>query len=45
VEEHATAFDHLDLCAPPWGLDDDGLEDATGRILDALTPALERSAP
>ncbi|GLZ48138.1 luciferase-like protein [Actinomycetospora sp. NBRC 106375] len=40
VARHAAPFDHLDLCAPPWGLDDDQLEDATGRIVDALTPAL-----
>ncbi|WP_433781467.1 LLM class flavin-dependent oxidoreductase [Actinomycetospora sp. CA-101289] len=45
VARHAEPFGHLDLCAPPWGLDDDELEEATGRILDALTPALERTAP
>lgn len=45
VERHAAGFDHLDLCAPPWGLDDDQLEDATGRIVDAFSPALEGAAP
>lgn len=37
VAEHATAFDHLNLCAPPWGLDPDELEAATEAILAALT--------
>lgn len=41
VAQHAAAFDHLDLCAPPWGLSDEELEDATRRMLDAVTPALE----
>lgn len=45
VARHAAGFDHLDLCAPPWGLDDDQLEDATGRILDAFSPVLEGAAP
>ncbi|MCE3551178.1 LLM class flavin-dependent oxidoreductase [Pseudonocardia sp. RS11V-5] len=39
VAAHAAAFDHLDLCAPPWGLDPEGLEEATEGILAALTPA------
>lgn len=42
VAEHAVPFDHLNLCAPPWGLDADGLEDATRAILRALVQ--ERSA-
>ncbi|BBG02757.1 MULTISPECIES: LLM class flavin-dependent oxidoreductase [Pseudonocardia] len=39
VAAHAEHVDHLDLCAPPWGLDPDGLEDATEQILAALTRA------
>jgi probable F420-dependent oxidoreductase len=38
VAAHAAAFDHLDLCAPPWGLEPEALEEATGEILAALTP-------
>ena len=36
VAEHTAPFDHLNLCAPPWGLDPDGLEHATRAILRAL---------
>jgi len=39
VAEHAAPFGHLNLCAPPWGLDPAGLEDATGAILRALVGA------
>lgn len=39
LPEHAASFDHLDLCAPPWGLEPDDLEAATERILTAAAPA------
>lgn len=45
VAAHAAPFSHLDLCAPPWGLSDDELETATTRVLDALAPTPERTAP
>jgi probable F420-dependent oxidoreductase len=38
VAAHAAAFDHLNLCAPPWGLEPEALEEATEQILVALTP-------
>jgi probable F420-dependent oxidoreductase len=38
VAAHAEAFDHLNLCAPPWGLEPEALEEATEEILAALTP-------
>jgi probable F420-dependent oxidoreductase len=36
VAAHAAPFDHLNLCAPPWGLAPEGLEAATEEILTAL---------
>jgi probable F420-dependent oxidoreductase len=39
VAEHAAGFDHLNLCAPPWGLRAEELETATEAILAALSPA------
>ena len=38
VAAHAAAFDHLNLCAPPWGLEPEALEAATEEGLLALTP-------
>lgn len=38
VAEHAAAFDHLNLCAPPWGLEPHELEAATEAILAAMAP-------
>ena len=38
VAGHAGPFDRLNLCAPPWGLDPDGLEDATRAIVRTLSP-------
>ncbi|MFC4948630.1 LLM class flavin-dependent oxidoreductase [Pseudonocardia sp. GCM10023141] len=35
---HAATFDHLNLCAPPWGLVPEELEEATEEILAALSP-------
>lgn len=35
---HAADFDHLDLVAPPWGLEPEQAEEATEQILAALTP-------
>jgi hypothetical protein len=35
VAAHAAAFDHLNLCAPPRGLDADAMEAATEAILAA----------
>lgn len=42
VAAHATAFGHLNLCAPPWGLEPEALEEATEEILVALTPSPDR---
>ncbi|GAA2864522.1 LLM class flavin-dependent oxidoreductase [Pseudonocardia halophobica] len=38
VAAHAEAFDHLNLVAPPWGLEPEQAEEATEEILVALTP-------
>ncbi|TDP91897.1 LLM class flavin-dependent oxidoreductase [Labedaea rhizosphaerae] len=35
---HANAFDHLNLVAPVWGLSAERAEDATRRILTAMSP-------
>ncbi|MCE0761941.1 LLM class flavin-dependent oxidoreductase [Pseudonocardia kujensis] len=38
VAAHAADFDHLDLVAPPWGLEPEQAEEVTEEILAALTP-------
>ena len=43
--DHADAFDHLDLCAPPWGLEPPELEAATDRILSAMSTTPDRGKP
>jgi alkanesulfonate monooxygenase SsuD/methylene tetrahydromethanopterin reductase-like flavin-dependent oxidoreductase (luciferase family) len=40
VARHAADFDHLNLAAPVWGLSGDEAEDATRRILTAITMTL-----
>lgn len=37
VARHARSFDHLNLCAPPWGAEPAELEQATEAIVDAMT--------
>ncbi|HEY2191734.1 MAG TPA: LLM class flavin-dependent oxidoreductase [Actinomycetospora sp.] len=41
VAAHAPAFDHLNLCSPPWGQQPEEMEDATEQILAAMTPAAQ----
>lgn len=43
--EHAGAFDHLNLCGPPWGLGPEELEAATDRILGAMSAAPVEGSP
>ena len=45
VAAHAGPFDHLNLCAPPWGLDADELEAATRRILTSAGGAVAGATP
>lgn len=39
VARHAEPFDHLNLTAPPWGLEPDEIEAATRRLVHVRAPA------
>lgn len=41
---HGETFDHLNLCAPPWGLAAEELEAATDGILTAMTATSDHRA-